>query len=461
MWNNIGKLKHFWVFVFLLLAWAVFNYPIMQTLWKYSFDDGTYSHSFLVPFIILYLAFILEVENRIHFRSSVSVLWVGALIVAGLGLWVATLSQISLLYWSMSLLVLTALMFQVFVFNISTLFPLVYLVFIFPFWGSLALLFQKISVFMVTLMMSLTDIPVYVENEFVTIPSGIFEIAEGCSGLRYIIVALAISSLYVFLYLRTRKSAVIFTFFALFGALVTNWIRIVLLIVIGHMTDMESSLMTDHNNFGWYIYIPVAIFQFYLGRKLEDKEFETLGSRQKAKFEDQRQLPKRLMLSTLLFSLLFSSWFAVMAVNNDNQEIACNAISTPVTPIIYNASSACQEQVRIDNVEVTTLHYFFDGKTLDAKASYYLNSPIPDGFQEVRMIVSEEWNVLVVSDSAYNQWLLAYRYQVGAKYETNLYALKKAKLISGLKAINSTAIQWVTTKCKTNCGPKDLARLGL
>ena len=38
---------------------ALFNAPIMATLWRYSLDDGTYSHAYLIPFIVLYLYYTL------------------------------------------------------------------------------------------------------------------------------------------------------------------------------------------------------------------------------------------------------------------------------------------------------------------------------------------------------------------------------------------------------------------
>ena len=461
MWDKINKVKHFWVFVLLLCTWMVSNYPVMYTLWQYGFDDGTYSHAFLVPFIILYLIYILNIENRIEFRSSPSLIWGGVLFLSGFALWIATLSQISLLYWSTSLLVLMGLVFQVFRFNVSTLFPIAYLVFIYPFWGSLALLFQKLSVFMVTLMMSFTNIPVFVENEYVTIPAGIFEIAEGCSGLRYIIVSLAISSLYIFLYLRTVKAGVIFASLAIFGALLTNWIRIVLLIVIGHVTDMESSLMTDHNNFGWYIYIPVAILQFYVGRKLEEKEERELGESEISVSSSSNNLSKPTLYIALGLCVLLSSSFAVMSSKNNHEITQCAPMSTEVTPMIFNATSVCETQNFVDGIAVTKLSYWFDGTTLDNKASYYLNSPIPEGYTKVDTLPNDDWNVVIVKDGFSKYRVLAYRYQVGSEYETELYNLKKERMLKALKLSNSTAIHWISSQCKQECSAEDLKRLNL
>ena len=75
-------------------------------------------------------------------------------------------------------------------------------------------------------------------NRFVA-PAGTFEIADGCSGLRYVITALALVVFYSALFLRRYRSMVILGLFALLGSMLTNWLRITALILIGHFTDMR------------------------------------------------------------------------------------------------------------------------------------------------------------------------------------------------------------------------------
>jgi len=454
MWNSVSRLKHFWVFVLLVCVWGLFNLPVLETVWVHGFDDGTYSHSFLVPFIVLYLVYILDSEQRINFRYTVSWSWALLYVASGLMLWVATWSQISLLYWLMSLNVLIALIFQVFKFNISTLFPAVYLVFIFPFWGAFAVLFQNLSVYMVTLIMSFTNIPVYVESEFVSIPSGIFEIAEGCSGLRYIIVALAISSLYIFLYLRTAKSALILTAFALAGALVTNWIRIVLLIVIGHFTEMESSLMTDHNNFGWYVYIPVAIAQFYLGGKLERFEAKTFVSRVKEKKGASEGQPKIALYFAIIGAWVFSSSTAIELVN-ENNELQCKNKNVEFSPQISQFDHVCVNA----SEEVIKLDYIFTGKKLDSKATYFLNDMLPLNFQLIEEYKQAQWNIKLVESEKGSLHAIAYRYKFNSQYYLDSKDLKKARILAALSGNTVAEINWRIVKCEIGCKANDIARL--
>ena len=454
MWNSVSRLKHFWVFILLVCVWGLFNLPVLETVWVHGFDDGTYSHSFLVPFIVLYLVYILDSEQRINFRNSFSWSWALLYVASGLMLWVATWSQVSLLYWLMSQIILIALIFQVFKFNISTFFPAAYLVFIFPFWGAFAVFFQNLSVYMVTLLMSFTNIPVYVESEFVSIPSGIFEIAEGCSGLRYIIVALAISSLYIFLYLRTAKSALILIAFALVGALVTNWIRIVLLIVIGHFTEMESSLMTDHNNFGWYVYIPVAIAQFYLGGKLELFEAKASVSRIKEKKEASEKQPKIALYFAIIGAMVFSSSTAIELVN-ENNDLQCKSESVEFSPQISQFDHVCVNA----NEQVIKLDYIFTGKKLDSKATYFLNDMLPVNFQFIKGYKHASWNIKLVESEKGSLHAIAYRYKFNSQYFLHSKDLKKARIMGALSGNTVVEINWRIVNCEINCKANDIARL--
>lgn len=451
-------LNVFGVSIAVILSWCLFNYQVMETLWVHGFDDGTYSHAYLVPFIILYLIYDGARDGRFHFRKSLSwpLLFVGGCV--GSIYWVAILSQISLFYWASSLLILIVLTFQVFKFSWSLVFPLAYLILIYPFWGAFAPLFQDLSVYVVTLIMSFTDIPVYVENEFVTIPSGIFEIARGCSGLRYIIVSMAISSLYVYLYLKTLRSAALFVCFAILGALVTNWIRIVCLILIGHYTNMESSLMTDHNNFGWYIYIPVVLLQFYIGARLESSEEHlqgSLGSIDKTPTNKAgNHLSKSALCAALVLAIFFSSATAHMYVEkaNPNKKIKtqdCQKLPSEITLSVDNFSSVCAHSVK--NRDDWAFTFEFRGNALDDKASYYLNTVLPIEHFLISKRVKSDHILLISRDRTGAKWKTTYHYEVDGRKYNDLKAFKFARLRSAIKGETKHWLHVSATKCERNC----------
>ena len=179
---------------------SLLNIPVLITLWRHGFDDGTYSHAFLIPFIVLYLFYQLQRSDKLNFRATISTISLIFIVTSAFLLFVFTNAQISLGYWMAMVLLFMACLFVLFKFNWYILFTAAYLVFLLPMWGALTTALQSLSVTSVEFIMGYTGIPTFVEAPYVSIPAGTFEIANGCSGLRYLIVSLAISTLFSFLY---------------------------------------------------------------------------------------------------------------------------------------------------------------------------------------------------------------------------------------------------------------------
>lgn len=97
-------------------------------------------------------------------------------------------------------------------------------------------------------------IPVYLENHYLTIPSGRFDVEEACAGLRYLLAALSIGALYALLGTgNPRRRLLILLVFAL-TAVLLNWVRVVIVVLVGHLSQMTAPLVSDHRDFGWYLF---------------------------------------------------------------------------------------------------------------------------------------------------------------------------------------------------------------
>ena len=74
---------------------------------------------------------------------------------------------------------------------------------------------------------------------------------QGCSGKRYLLVALAFAVLTVRVGGIACKRAVLMVAARCGGAIV-NWVRVIVIIYAGHLTNMEHYLVAqDHITFGW------------------------------------------------------------------------------------------------------------------------------------------------------------------------------------------------------------------
>lgn len=430
------------VILLITLTVLLLNIPILVTLWRHSFDDGTYSHAYLIPFISLYLFHELQSSGRLIFRNKLSVPATILLVSSCMALFITSNAQISLGYWCSLLAVLITSINMLFKFNKHIAFPSVYLVFILPIWGSLTTLLQNISVKAVTFIMSFTGIPTFVEGNYVTIPAGVFEIAGGCSGLRYLIVSLAISSLFCFLYIKTPRKVAIFFSLAILGALITNWIRITALILIGEYTNMESSLMEDHNTFGWYLFIPFMITLFWWGNKLADSNNPAKN------IIPPNGYKPNLAISFFLLAALILSSTNLRPIYFYFNKVTPNNKTSVISPVIHFYSDI--EHIPLKNNRNSYQIFRFAAKDLDEKPSYYANNILPIRYNVIKSDVRKDWNLTYVR-SYQDKAVLLYRYEIDNKTYTNLREFKLARLKKALMNINDTKLHWVYLTCEINC----------
>ena len=124
--------------------------------------------------------------------------------------------------------------------------------------------------------MGLFGIDFRVEGIFVHLTGiGIFEVAHGCSGLRYLLVGQLLALLYGELNLERIRSRIWLYLLAVGLALFANWIRVFVIIYVGHESNMQSSLINEHDNFGWMVFAVTLIPLFFVGRMLEKNESNT------------------------------------------------------------------------------------------------------------------------------------------------------------------------------------------
>ena len=423
---------------------ALLNLPVIDTLTRHSFDDGTYSHAYLIPFIVIYLYFQLAKSGKLIFREKVSFFSVIIILASAMLLFITSNAQISLGYWVAILALACSSLILMFNFSWVTLFPAAFLIFVFPLWGLLVPFLQNLSVAAVTYIMGFTGIPTYVEGEFITIPAGVFEIADGCSGLRYFIVSLAISSLFIFLYIKSFKRAALFFAVAILGALITNWIRITALIMIGEYTNMESSLMEDHNAFGWYIYIPFMILLFKWGNSLVDTDIFQNTSKTAVNAK-----PKFSVLLLLVVVLIVSSTTIKSFLNDTASSKTTNTAQTEgVFPNISYYSGIVKQP--LNNPDNIYQIYHFDGSDLDGKPSFYSNDMQPENHRRISSKVMSDWNVYFVQ-APKSKAVILFKYELDNITYTNLSAFKVARLKKAVMNINNTKLHWVYLTCAIDC----------
>jgi exosortase A len=151
-------------------------------------------------------------------------------------------------------------------------FPLGYLFFAVPFGEFWIPELQEVTADFAVGMLRLTGIPVLRDGLYLSTPSGDFEVAEACSGIRYLLATLALGTLYAHLnYQKTRKKMV-FVAFSVVLPIVANGIRAYGIIAIAHFSDMKYAVGVDHIVYGWLFFAVVIGLMFLVGSRYHDAE---------------------------------------------------------------------------------------------------------------------------------------------------------------------------------------------
>lgn len=136
-------------------------------------------------------------------------------------------------------------------------------IYVIPIWDFINDYLVSLSSTVVAEMVRAIELPALINGNNIQIPSGHIVIADGCSGLRYFIISLCLAHTVSYMNGYKEKGLLACVLIAALLGLVTNWLRIFLLICIGYSTEMKSSLMEDHEAFGWVLFAIVCFIAIY------------------------------------------------------------------------------------------------------------------------------------------------------------------------------------------------------
>lgn len=270
--SNIPLIQIAGILVGLAVCWFVLFFPTFQSLYlRWSNSDEPYTQSYIVMFLIVYLiGFRLNNCQRLIVKPNFIALIV--LAIPALMVWsIGYLSYTQILTQLALPLILWFWIYSVFGTQLAKLVaaPLALFYFAVPFWGAIGTLLRKLTVGFVDSLLEITGIPSYVDGYYIHLPSGIVEVAGGCSGQNYFISGLIIASFYAMRYLSNFHSKLFCIVLMGVLAIIANWIRVFALVLIGYYSDMTHSLMHEHSNFGWLIFALILIPYIFFVQKLE------------------------------------------------------------------------------------------------------------------------------------------------------------------------------------------------
>jgi len=264
------------IFSLLILAWALVYQDAlagMEAIWARS---DTFAHGYFILPLCLWLLW----RDKKHLLTcSIQPSWLALppLVVSlfvGLFAYAADINVLGQLSAVTSLIFLLWMLIgnkQAWHYR----FPLAYLLFAVPMGENLIPWLQDVTAWFTVFFLKLNGIPVYVDGLYIQIPTGMFEVAVACSGIRYLIASAAVGALYGHLTYNKTHKQIIFFVFAITLPILANGIRAYGIVAIAYYSDMEYATGADHLVYGWLFFGLIIMLMFWIGGFFADKEIDT------------------------------------------------------------------------------------------------------------------------------------------------------------------------------------------
>lgn len=257
------------------LAWALLlvvfagDWLAMARQW---WDISTYNHIVLVPPIVGWLVWqrwpqLRRLEPRawtpgLALFAGAAFLWLlGA--ISGLDL-ARQAGAVAMLGASVPLLLGLRV-------SAGLLFPLAYLAFLVPLGEELVKPLQMITAEITIGLTHLSGIPAVIDGVFIDTPAGLFEVAEACSGVKFLIAMIAFGVLAANVcFLRWRRRfAMVAT--CIVVPVVANGVRAWGTIYAAQIFGVEAAAGFDHIVYGWFFFAAVLALVIALAWRFFDR----------------------------------------------------------------------------------------------------------------------------------------------------------------------------------------------
>lgn len=256
----------------MLIALFWRDWAVMASHWWHS---TTYNHALLIPLILGWLLMLRwpelqKLQPRIWWpglvvMGSVLFLWLlGEL--AGVNL-VTHLAVVAMLQASVLLLMGPKVV-------AGLIFPLGYMLFLVPFGDELVPSLQMITAAMTIALTRWSGVPAEIEGVFINTPVGLFEVAEACSGVKFLVAMAALGVLVAQVGFRTWPRRVVFVVAALVTSIVANGLRAWATVYIAQFRGIEFAASFDHILFGWFFFAFVIAIVLGVGWRFFDRSVD-------------------------------------------------------------------------------------------------------------------------------------------------------------------------------------------
>ncbi|WP_114951100.1 exosortase A [Sphingosinicella terrae] len=150
-------------------------------------------------------------------------------------------------------------------------FPLFYAWFLLPIGEELVPAMQTVTARISMVLLGLVGVPAHLEGIFVTIPTGYFEVAEACAGVKFLVAMVALGALVGNVCFRSWRRRIAFMAVSVAVPILANGIRAWGTIYIAHLTSTDFAADFDHVVYGGIFFAIVIALILGLGWRFFDR----------------------------------------------------------------------------------------------------------------------------------------------------------------------------------------------
>ncbi|MDC0886951.1 exosortase A [Altererythrobacter sp.] len=161
--------------------------------------------------------------------------------------------------------------------GLGLLFPLAYMLFLVPFGDELVPALQMITAEITIALTHLSGIPAEIEGVFIDTPVGLFEVAEACSGVKFLIAMVALGVLVAQTCFHRWRRRAAFMAVCVIVPIIANGLRAWGTIYIAQSQGVEFAMGFDHVFYGWVFFALVIAAVLGLAWRWFDRSPEDPG----------------------------------------------------------------------------------------------------------------------------------------------------------------------------------------
>lgn len=298
------------------IAWALLVLVILALLYRDTahlasiwWDNSTFGHCLLIPPIIGWLVW----QRHEGLAKMAPQPWLpGVFLILGSGLlWLAgEFAGLAVVRHAALIFMLQATVPTLFGLAVTRAltFPIFFALFMIPIGEQLVPYLQTITAKFCIELLELFGVPAYIDGVFISIPNGDFEVAEACSGVRFLIAMVAFGALVANVCFKSWARRIAFIAASIIVPIVANGLRAWGTIYIAHLSTPEFARGVDHVIYGWFFFAFVMALTLGIGwrffdRPVDDPFIDPAALQPAA----ARPSPTPLLAKAVLLALLFAA----------------------------------------------------------------------------------------------------------------------------------------------------------